>query len=205
MGGDTKMKAAVFTSSPNKDGLTAACGKAAMQGIKEAGGTALHIDLNSLNIGRCSVCGNGWGTCFKEHSCQVIDDFQDTHSKIKDQDAYVIVSPVYWGEMSETAKAFFDRLRRCEAFKEMMKGKSIMHKKPVIGVAAAGGSGNGTLSCLESMERFYKQMGADVFDLIGVTRKSRAYKMETIRAACKEMILNGSKEFFSPEKYEQDR
>ena len=197
------MKVAVFTSSPNKDGLTAACGNAAMQGVKEAGGVVLHIDLNSLVIGRCSVCGNGWGTCFKKHACQVIDDYQDTHSKIIDQDAYVIVSPVYWGEMSEPAKAFFDRLRRCEAFKEMLKGnKSIMHKKPVIGIAAAGGSGNGTISCLESMERFYKHMGADIFDLIGVTRKSKPYKIETIRSACKEMVLNGSKDVFSPETYE---
>jgi multimeric flavodoxin WrbA len=198
------MKVAVFTSSPNKDGLTAACGKAAMQGIKDAGGVAQHIDLNSLDIGRCAVCANGWGTCFKDHACQLKDDFQPTHSKIIDLDAYVIVSPVYWGEMSEPAKAFFDRLRRCEAFKEMLKGKSIMHGKPVIGIAAAGGSGNGTINCLESMERFYKQMGADIFDLIGVTRRSRAYKIETIRAACKEMVLNGSKEVSKPETYEQD-
>lgn len=199
------MKVAVFTSSPNKDGLTAACGKAAMHGIKDAGGEAMHIDLNSLAIGRCAVCANGWGTCFKDHVCQVKDDFQETHSKIKDLDSYIIISPVYWGELSEPAKAFFDRLRRCEAFKEMMNGKTIMHGKPVIGVAAAGGSGNGTISALTSMERFYKQMGADIFDLIGITRKSRSYKTETIRAACKEMVLNGSKEFFSPKAYEQNR
>ena len=195
------MKVTVFTSSPNRDGLTAACGKAAMDGIRDAGAVVQHIDLNKLNIGRCRVCGNGWGTCFKGHVCQAEDDFQDTHAKIRDSDAYIIVSPVYWSEMSEPAKAFFDRLRRCEAFKEMMRDKSIMHKKPVAGVAAAGGSGRGTTNCLESMERFFNQMGADVFDLIAVTRKTRPYKIDTIRACAKEMALNGSKTVFSPESY----
>ena len=195
------MKIFVFTSSPNKDGLTAACGKAAMQGISDAGAEAKHIDLNALDIGRCKACGNGWGTCFNDHVCQVKDDFQDVHSMIKDSDAFVVVSPVYWGEMSESAKAFFDRLRRCEAFSEMLKGQSLMHKKPAMGVAAAGGSGNGTITCLEAMERYFKHMGANIFDLISITRKSKSYKIALIRTAAKEMVLNGSKTVFSPQSY----
>ena len=195
------MKVTVFTSSPNSDGLTAACANAALHGIEDAGAESQHIDLNKLNIARCSVCGNGWGTCFKDHVCQVEDDFQETRSKIGDSDAYVIVSPVYWGEMSEPAKAFFDRLRRCEAFKEMLKENSIMHKKPVVGVAAAGGSGRGTNTCLASMERFFNHMGADIFDLIAVTRKTRPYKIDMIRACAREMVLYGSKNSFSAESY----
>lgn len=189
------MKIAIFTSSPNKDGLTAACAEAAARGALEGGAEVFQVDLNSLNIGRCCACGNGWGTCFKEHTCQVRDDFQDLHAKIGGCDAYIVITPVYWGEMSESAKAFFDRMRRCEASK-MFTGsaeQSMLHGKPIVGVAAAGGSGNGTISCLESMERYFKHMGANIFDLITITRKSRSYKLEAINACARGMASYDSK------------
>lgn len=180
------MKITIFTGSPNKDGLTAACGKSAEQGAAEAGIEVVFIDLNTYKVGKCSACGNGWGTCRNEHFCQVVDDFQQLHSTIADSDAFVIVTPVYWGEMSESTKTFFDRLRRCEALK---KEKSLLYGKPVIAVAAAGGSGNGTLSCLEYMDRLFKHMGAVIYDLVSITQKSRPYKIDTIKAGVKELGL----------------
>ncbi|MDA8229605.1 MAG: NAD(P)H-dependent oxidoreductase [Desulfitobacterium hafniense] len=36
------------------------------------------------------------------------DDFQNLHASMEDMDAFVIVTPVYWGDMSELAKAFSD-------------------------------------------------------------------------------------------------
>lgn len=180
------MKITIFTGSPNKEGLTAACGRSAENAAVEAGVEVLYVDLNSIDVGSCNACGNGWGTCRNEHSCQVSDEFQLIHGKIATSDAFVVVTPVYWGEMSESVKTFFDRLRRCEALK---KEGSLMYGKPVVAIAAAGGSGNGTLSCLESMERAFKQMGGAIFDLISVTQKSRAYKIDTIKACVKEMLF----------------
>lgn len=178
------MKITIFTGSPNKEGLTATCGRSAEKSAVEAGVEVLYIDLNSVKVGSCNACGNAWGTCRNEHNCQVADDFQKIHGKISDSDAFVVVTPVYWGEMSESVKTFFDRLRRCEALK---KEGSLMYGKPVVAIAAAGGSGNGTLSCLESMERAFKHMGGTIFDLISVTQKSRAYKINTIGACVKEL------------------
>ena len=48
-------------------------------------------------------------------------------------------------------------------------------------------------------------MGANIFDLITVTRKSRPYKVMTIKAASKEMVLNGSKVVFSIKKYASEK
>ena len=101
-----------------------------------------------------------------------------------DVDAFIIVTPVYWGEMSESAKALTDRLRRCEAFQQ---DKNIFEGKPVICVAAAGGSGNGVISCLASMERFVMHVKATKFDFIGITRNTREYKLEAIYEAAKNM------------------
>ncbi|NIO12702.1 MAG: flavodoxin family protein, partial [Xanthomonadales bacterium] len=69
--------------------------------------------------------------------------------------------------LSESAKAFFDRLRRCEATRG---DDSALHGKPAIGVAAAGGSGRGTDTCLHQMRRLFEHLGCDVADLLTVTR-----------------------------------
>jgi len=179
------MNVLVIHSSPNIDGLTAACAAAAAEGVREAGGTADEIRLNDLNVGMCEACGNGWGTCQTRHACQVLDDFQTLHARMCNADALILVTPVYWGEMSESAKALTDRLRRCEATRG---GDSCLAGKPVIAVAAAGGSGNGMITCLLSMERWIKHVRARVWDLLPVNRWSRPYKLTVIREAARAMV-----------------
>lgn len=179
------MNVMIFTSSPNEEGLTAACGQAAKAGVEAAGAEAVVVNLNQLKIGQCHACGNGWGTCGNKHECQVVDDFQALHESMEAIDAFVLVTPVYWGEMSESAKAFTDRLRRCEAKKT---DKTFLEGKPVIAIAAAGGSGNGLTSCLTSMERFIMHVRAEKFDFLGITRKNRGYMLDTIFEAAKEMV-----------------
>ena len=177
-------KIMIITSSPNKDGLTAACGEAARQGVTGNGVEADLYRLNDLDIGKCSACGNGWGTCREEHFCQVEDDFQELHAAMKDMDAFIFITPVYWWDMSESAKAFYDRMRRCEARKET---DTYINGKPVICVAAAGGTGNGCVLCLSSMERLLDHVKGSKFDFIGITRKSRDYKLATITEAAKKL------------------
>ena len=179
------MNVLVMSASPNREGLTAACAAAAVEGVLQVGGYAEEIRLNDLHIGRCQACDNGWGKCLNDHECQTQDDFQSLHARVRQADAYVIVTPVYWGEPSESAKAFLDRLRRCEAPRE---NESSLFDKPVIAVAAAGGSGNGTMTCLLSMERWAQHVRARVFDLLPVNRWSREYKLAAIRAAAQAMV-----------------
>jgi multimeric flavodoxin WrbA len=178
------MKCLIFTSSPNKDGLTAECAGAAAAGLEAANARVETICLNDHDVGLCAACEHGWGTCWEEHECQVGDDFQPIHSRTRDADAYVVVSPVYFGEMSESAKAYFDRLRRCEATRGE---QSRLAGKPVIGVAAAGGSGGGIVSCLEQMNRLFSHLRSSVFDMLTVTRKRRGHKVHAIREAARRM------------------
>ncbi len=174
------MSILVVASSPNKDGLTAECAQAACGGIRSAGMEADLLWLNDEDVGVCQACGRGWGTCRDEHVCQVEDDFQGLHRRAAAAEGYVLVNPVYFGQLSESAKAFFDRLRRCEATRG---GDSALAGKPAIAVAAAGGSGGGTVSCLDEANRLFSHLRCNVFDLITVTRKSRTYKPEAVRRA----------------------
>lgn len=182
------MNVLVIYSSPNEEGLTAACATAAVEGARAAGGQVEAVRLNDLDVGMCQACDNGWGTCRTVHECQVKDGFQALHARICAADALILVTPVYWGEMSESAKALTDRLRRCEATRGE---ESCLAGKPVIAVAAAGGSGNGTITCLLSMERWAQHVRAKVWDLLPVNRWSREYKLVAIREAARAMVSAG--------------
>ena len=115
---------------------------------------------------------------------QVPDDFQRLHARVCRSDGVVFVTPVYYGQMSESAKAFADRLRRCEATRGSESG---LRGKPLIAIAAAGGGGGGTITCLLSMERWANHLGARVYDLIPVNRWTRSYKLTSMREAAQAM------------------
>ncbi|GHV34952.1 flavodoxin family protein [Synergistales bacterium] len=175
----------IITSSPNTDGLTAACGRAALRGIEQAGKTGEIFDLCANKIQACLVCGNGWGSCLDEHRCVIEDGFTALQTRLKDIEGLVLITPVYWGQQSERLKYFCDRLRRCEARKG---DESILAGKKVNLVAAAGGTGNGTVSCLTDMELWCRHMRAVPFERIGVTKYTREAMLAVIERASNALI-----------------
>lgn len=64
--------------------------------------------------------------------------FNEIYKHMENFDAYVFITPVYFHKMSESAKTFFDRLKRWEAFNNdsKIKGKKIS----CIGCAEGSGS-----------------------------------------------------------------
>ena len=133
------MKIVALNASANRDGLTAACAAAVLSGAEEGGAQVELLHLKDLTIERCHMCGNGWGTCRERAVCVVVDDFERVRRAIVEADAWVLATPVYFGDLSESAKALVDRLRRCNIGPrgEQLKGKDF------VAVVAAGGSGPG--------------------------------------------------------------
>ncbi len=184
------MHVLVIQSSPNTDGLTAACASAAIKGIEAAGGTAENVRLTDLDLSSCRQCDDGWGGCRSEHVCDGIDDaFQSLHEAAIAAEALVMVTPVYWGDLSESHKCFTDRLRRCEA---SLGAGSRLAGKPVLLMAAAGGGGGGMVSCLTNMERWAQHVRMQPADLIGIKRITREHKLDAIRAAGETMVRQNS-------------
>ena len=189
------MKIMVITSSPNQEGLTESCGEAAKRGIEKGNGEAIMVRLNDLNILKCKACDQGWGICFESDKCILEDDFENVHEAIGEVDGYVVVTPVYFHEMSESAKTFFDRLRRCEAnLKFNRENVNKIEKKPFICVAAAGGMGTGTVSCLTSMERLFFHLNKLDYsnltksDYIGVNRRNKEYMLDAIESSALKIV-----------------
>lgn len=171
-------RVAVVWSSPNTDGLTASAKDRFIEGLKASGVQVEEIHLNRKKIEHCRACGNGWGTCNKAGTCVIRDDFAGIYQALVEADGIVWISAVYWSDMTECLKAFFDRLRRCDA----AHNRFLAEKRCVL-IACAGGTGRGTLECLTQLERGLTHMGMRAYDRIPVVRYNRDYMLPALREA----------------------
>lgn len=171
-------KVVVIWSSPNVDGLTASAKNQFIKGLAGAGAEIEEIHLNKRKLEHCRACGNGWGTCNKTGTCVIQDDFAGIYKSLSDADGIVFISAVYWSDMTECFKAFFDRLRRCDA----TKNHALAEKRCIL-MACAGGTGRGSLECLEQLERGLTHMGMRVYDRISVVRYNKEYLLPALENA----------------------
>ena len=162
---------------PNKIGLTFSCVEVCENYLKEQRNEVEHICINKKNIKKCNACGKrGWGICYDEHICIQNDDFNEIYKHMNDFDKYIFITPVYFHEMSESAKTFFDRLKRCDAFKD----DSSIKGKPIICIACAGGSGSGTEETLNSFDTLNYFLKTEMIGRIPVTKYNFEEQKETI-------------------------
>jgi len=182
------MKIIGIQSSPNENGLTSRLAKAVLKGAESAGAEVELIHLNELNIGHCKACEEGWGTCRTEGRCAQPDDFQALRDRINAVDAIVFSTPVYFGDLSESAKRFLDRWRRVEVGK---RNESLLRGKRAIGISSAGGSGGGVISALQNLEGYLRWFQFNIYDLVPVTRRNSEYRLKMLEEAGKNLLTQG--------------
>jgi len=182
------MKALVISGSRNPEGRTSLVINALCKGIESSGGETEVLYLPGMDIEHCRQCNSdGWGICMDEDKCiNDDDDFPEIVEKIDNADVTVFATPVYFGDLSESMKAFLDRLRRVKARNprepldpnKPMRGPFNNDEGPIaIGLGYAGGSGNGTTSCCMNLERILMFCGFDVVDMIPVRRQNLDSKL----------------------------
>lgn len=171
---------------PNKIGLTFACVEECEKELKKLGSQVEHICMNKKNIKKCLACGKrGWGICLEEHRCVQKDDFNEIYEYMSNFDAYIFITPVYFWEMSESAKTFFDRLKRCDSFNDNSKIKG----KKIICMACAGGSGNGTEETLRSFDTLNHFLETKMSGRIPVTKFNFEEQKEEMQKAINSLII----------------
>lgn len=173
------MNVLMISGSRNPEGQTARATDAVLEGVSVSGSNVERVFLPTLTIERCRQCDeNGWGDCRKKGSCIIEDDLAGLVNKIKNVDAVVFATPVYFGDLSESIRAFLDRLRRVTRFKDTL---AAIEGKPAVGVCVAGGGGGGAPSCCVSLEKVLRTCGFDVVDMIPVRRQNLEAKIPQIK------------------------
>ena len=75
--------------------------------LDASGGDSEFIKLNDLNYSACKGCV--W-LCAPQEVCLMEDDLLGFYQKVKDADAVVLGSPIHFGTISASMRAFISRL-----------------------------------------------------------------------------------------------
>ena len=99
------MKAIAIVGSPRKEGNTEILARHTLKAIEEEGLDTELISLAGLDIKPCDACM----VCKKEESCPIDDDLFPIYIKMKEADAIILASPVYFGSATALLKALMER------------------------------------------------------------------------------------------------
>lgn len=179
------MNVLIISGSRNPEGQTARAAKAFAEGVISGGGQCEQVFLPTMDIHRCRQCDeNGWGICRTEGRCIIGDDFAGLVEKIRDADALVFASPVYCSDLSESLRAFLDRLRRTCTHAD---GKRGIGGKPAVGICVAGGGGGGAPRCCANLDWILTTGGLAVADMFPVRRQNLDGKIALLEASGKRL------------------
>ncbi len=114
----------IIKGSPRKNGNSAALADQVAAGAQAAGAQVESFYLHGMDIAPCDACD----ACHSEAyaGCIVEDDMQEIYPSLREADALVIASPVYWFTVSAQTKIFMDRCyAMVDAEGYTMRGKKI--------------------------------------------------------------------------------
>lgn len=113
------MKAIGIVGSPRKNGNTEILTRHTLKAIAEEGLDTELIRLSGRDIRPCDGCD----VCLKEEKCHIDDDLMPLYQKLKEAEAVILASPVYFGSSTSLLKSFMDRTGRLGGLRGVFKGK----------------------------------------------------------------------------------
>jgi len=99
------MRVLGISGSPKKGGFTNLLLDESLDGARAGGAHTDKIILNDLSFKPCQECF----LCRDAKACVITDDMSIVHKKIRDADAIIIASPIYFGTITAQLKAMIDR------------------------------------------------------------------------------------------------
>lgn len=99
------MKAIGIVGSPGKNANTEIVTGHILKAIEEEGIETELIKLAGLDIRPCDACG----ACRSAGKCPIDDDLLQVYAKMKEADAIILTSPVYYGSATALLKALMER------------------------------------------------------------------------------------------------
>ena len=152
-----------LVGSPNKKGRTNELVRAALEGAARAGAPIELIQMSDCVVEACKDCVP-W-VCNTKQKCTYEDkNFELLSKKILGCGALVIGTPVYWGDTTGMVRYLFLKMYRVFAGSGQLKGL------PALGIAIAGGSGNGLTTGLKPIYHFFRTMQMRAIEPLPATR-----------------------------------
>lgn len=101
------MQMVIALGSPRINGNSETLARAVAEGVEKNGGTVEYLRLNKLSIRPCQGCGG----CDKSGVCVLKDDMTPIYDQLDRADRLLVVSPIYFYNVSAQTKIFIDRIQ----------------------------------------------------------------------------------------------
>lgn len=157
--------------SPNREGRTNKLVSAALEGARQKGASAELIHLADHVVDACKDC-LPW-VCRENQKCTYKDEaFEYLSEKILNAGALILGTPVYWWDTSGMVKYLILKTFRVYA------RSAPLHGMAALGIAVAGGTGNGLVSGLRPVYHFFQVMQMRAIEPLPATRFNFAAALE---------------------------
>lgn len=157
-------KVVIVKGSPRVDGNSAILADQVAAGAESVGAKVDVFYLHGMDIQPCDACE----ACHTnvEDECIVEDDMQVIYPKLREADALVIASPVYWFTVSAQTKLFMDRcyaLAGGSPWRHALEGKKI-------GIVLTYGDtdpfNSGAVNALRMFQDAFNYIGAEIVGMV---------------------------------------
>jgi len=123
--------------------------------LYKSGHDSEFVKLSGLNYSACKGCVQ---LCAKPQVCMLEDDAQPYYQKIKDADAVVLGSPLYFGMVNAAMLSFVERFFGYRHVSIAIQGKPF--------VLAVGGGGRDPDAAVERFHQILRPFGVKVLDVV---------------------------------------
>ena len=150
----------VFKSSPRQNGNSSLLADQASAGAKAAGAEVESFSLHMMDIRPCDACD----VCQETGVCVLKDDMQMLYPKLKESDAIILASPIYWFTISSQLKLFIDRWYGMESSQgNALKGKQF-------GILLTYGDtdpySSGAINAIRTFQDMFRYIGGNLVGIV---------------------------------------
>ncbi len=155
-------KVIIVMGSPRKNGNSATLAHKVAEGAIAAGADVESFYLQGMDIKPCTACD----VCLKDAAsdCNINDDMTELYPKLRQADAIVIASPIYWFTVSAQTKLFMDR---CYAL-EGPHGNALKDKN--IGIVLVYGDtdpfSSGAVNAMRTFQDAFAYIGSHIVGMV---------------------------------------
>ena len=183
------MKVIAFNGSPRKKWNTATLLNHAVDGAKSTGAETELIQLYDMNFSGCISCFACKKISRKKDGiCAVQDDLTSVLERVKNADALIIGTPVYYGAESAAARALLERL--CFPYNKYSKDMKSLFPRRI---------NTALIYTMNVSEELFKMIGYDRH--FGITRMT----MEMHFGACELLLSTDTLQYNDYDKYESEK
>jgi multimeric flavodoxin WrbA len=152
----------IVKGSPRKGGNSVVLAEQVAAGAEAAGAQVESFTLHQMEIHPCDACDACQGEPYR--GCIIDDDMQLIYPKLREADALVIATPIYWFTVSAQTKLFMDR---CYGLVDA-DGWSSLRKQ--IGIVLTFGDSDpynsGAINAIRTFQDAFRYVGAEIAGLV---------------------------------------